>query len=447
MGCFVLGGWIRDRRPDHALLGWSLASVAVTVINPYGIRGVVFPFTLATRMQAGNPFGQSIGEFVSPFALKLSDQFPFYPKLPIDCFRVLAVLAILSLPVLFRRKRWDLCLLVIAFFPLAVEMIRNMPLLVITAFPALVWAMPAERVLELSGLRHRWRARAIAGVLALLAVTMVLLGLRVVHDAYYIASRRPSRFGLGWNRIILPLGAAEFAMRAGLTGPVLNHLNFGGTLMWKLPQPVFIDGRLEVVGERFYDEYRQAFDSEEALEAAVSRYGVQWMVFPYAINPTLLKQLSRDARWRLAYVDDLSVIFVRQASGAIAPVDPSLDARIGADPRRIEVRSLPGLGGAARPGEIRHWMAGLFHREDFPSVDFNLGLFHFFRGEPVRAERRFAAAIQETGGAYYEMYANLAATLYWQKRLPEARDCDRIVLESDPGNRLALDRLSRSGGL
>jgi len=199
-----------------------------------------------------------------------------------------------------------------------------------------------------------------------------------------------------------------------------------------------------VVGEAFYLEYQRMLESEPALEAAVGRYGIRWLIFPYATNGSLLGRLSRDSRWRLAYVDSLSVIFVREGPGAEAAVDPALGARLrmeGAPPR---ISGLPGLGGGARPGAAGRWLAGLARRERFPDEDFNLGLFHFFRGEPVRAERRFARAIQQSGGAYYEMYANLAASLYWQRRFEEARACDRLVLRADPGNRLARERLSRS---
>ena len=70
----------------------------------------------------------------------------------------------------------------------------------------------------------------------LVALTSVLLSLRVRNDAYYIASRRMERFGLGWDERRLPIGAVEHARRVGLTGRVLNHLNFGGYLMWAAGQ-------------------------------------------------------------------------------------------------------------------------------------------------------------------------------------------------------------------
>ena len=446
MACFLVALRIRDGRIDRRLLGASACSVAITLLNPYGWRGAVFPLTLATRLRPGNAFADSIGEFISPFRLQIPEGFPFYPKLPIFSFRILAVLVLLSLPLLFRRKRWDLLLLALAYFPLAAGMIRNMPVLVLVALPGLVWSLPAEALITRAFRGGTAKARIRTALFCLLALLALALGLRVAHDSYYVGARRPTRFGLGWNRLILPLDAAAFAVRAGLRGPMLNHLNFGGTLMWALPQPVFIDGRLEVVGEEFYEEYRRLFDSQDALEEAVGRYDLRWVVFPYATNPATLSRMSRDRRWTLAYVDGISVIFVRQEDAG-SHVDPALRSRIGEEPRREDVRSLPGLGGPPRQGRLGRWLAGLYRREDYPSEDFGLGLFHFYRGEPLRAERRFAEAIRRSEGAYFEMYADLAAVLYRQGRIEEARACDRVVLEDDPGNRLALERLANPATL
>src|SRR5262249_30038842 len=150
---------------------------------------------------------------------------------------------------------------------LAYKMIRNLPIFVVCALPGTAAGLSAGAMMlrgVLSGERAR---RAVArAFLAGTAAVALVLGLPVVNRASYIASRRTARFGFGWNGLALPVDAARFADRARLRGPMLNHLNFGGYLMWARAEPVFIDGRLEVVGEKFYEEYRQALASADGLE-------------------------------------------------------------------------------------------------------------------------------------------------------------------------------------
>ncbi len=447
LACFAVGSWIRRGALDRRLATWGFISAAVTMINPYGWRGVVFPFTLATRLSEENAFGQSIGELVSPFNLGLSDQLPFYPRAPIWTFRLLFVLAVIALIPLLRRKRYDSALASILFLYLSARMIRNIPLMVVACLPGIIAALPAGGMMKVMGLRKRPRLLVTRAAIAAICLVSALIGLRAYHDAYYIASRRPERFGLGWNREVLPIGAAEYAVRAGLDGPMLNHLNFGGYLMWARPRPVFIDGRLEVVREEFYAYYQRVLTSEADLEACVAKYGIEWIVFPYATSPKLLARLSKDSRWRLAYVDAVATIFVRDGPRAVAFIDPALSVPgPGLSPPPA---ALPGLDGAPRRGALARWIDGLLHRQVFPSENFNRGLFHYYRGESDLAQARFAAGIMEAGGSYYELYNNLGSVLYQKRRLKEAGDCYRVVLRDDPGNRLAVERLaaiSRTGG-
>ncbi|HEV8375784.1 MAG TPA: hypothetical protein VGR38_06055 [Candidatus Polarisedimenticolia bacterium] len=444
LACFAIGGWIRRGRPDRPLLGWSLAAVGATFINPYGISGVLFPFSVMGRMQSGNIFKQTIGELASPLNPAIPQQFPFFPMFPVHCFQLFALGALISLPFLPRRRRYDLCLLAGAFLIPATAMLRNMPWLVLTALPGMAHSFSPRQTAGKPLEAERWKRRL--RLAALIAVSGMALGLtmRVVHGAYYIGSRRSTRSGFGWNEMNLPLAAARYAETSSLGGPVLNHLNFGGVLMWKLRQPVFIHARLEVVGESFYREYMQALESEAALEATVRRFGIEWIIFPYVTNGDLLTRLGRDSRWRLAYVDSTAVIFLRNRPGAEARVDPTLASRITAEPRPLPIGSLPGLGGPPRKGAGARWVEGFFRREKYPWDDYALGLFHFFYGQPRRAEAHFGRAVQQSGGAYYELYLNLAASLYWQHRYAEARACDRIVLADDPGNALARGRLERT---
>jgi hypothetical protein len=447
IGCYGLGAAIAaatgqegERARVRRLVGWGSAAVAATVVNPYGLRGTLFPLTLATRLGEGNVFAQSIGEFASPFDLRLSEHFPFFPRLPLAAFWVLAASAVIAALVHLRRRRFDAAFLAPPFLVLSGLMIRNLPLLAVACLPAIAQAIPASGFLSGLGVRGPRQSRVLRGVTVVIAIVTVLLGARTVTDAYYLGSRRPERFGWGWNRQALPIEAAEHALRVGLPEHVLNHLNFGGYLMWALPQPVFIDGRLEVVGESFFEEYRRTLASEEGIEAAVARFGVRWIVFPYATNPELLTRLSRDPRWRLAHVDPVAVIFVRESPDAARFVGPS--ALSSGPPEAPEVGSLPGLDrGTRRRGKVARWLAGLYERQVFPDQEHYLGLFHLFRGEPAVAAAWFAAGIARSKGAYYEMYQNLGAALFRLGRLDEARTCYRIVLGEDPDNRVARERL------
>jgi len=255
------------------------------------------------------------------------------------------------------------------------------------------------------------------------------------------SNRRGDLFGLGWNRTALPVAAVEYANRVVLRGRVLNYLSFGGYLMWARPEPVFIDGRLEVVGERFYESYRKALATEAALEAAVARHGIEWLFFPYKMSPQLLRRLALDRRWRLAYLDHLAVIFVRAGTPADGVLHPSV-AQAMAPPEDLRFERLPGLGGPPRKAGVRRWLAGLVRRERFASDSFGRGLFHYFLGDPARAAPLFARGIEESGGAYYEMYSNLGSSMFRLARYPEARDCYRVVAEEQPKNELARRRLA-----
>ena len=435
LACFLFGLALRDRALDRRLGGWALASVAVTLLNPYGWKALWFPVTLATRLHGANVFGASIGEFVSPFSLGLSEQFPFIPRVPIYAFRLFAVLALVSVVALLRRRRFATVLLLGVFAPLALTALRNIPLLVVAGLPAVVWGLPLP---QSSG--RRGRMRHVLPVLVVLVV--VVLGLRVSSDAYYLASRREHRFGLGWNRGVLPLGVAAYIDRAALSGRMLNHLNFGGYLMWAGPHAVFIDGRLEVVGEQFYEYYRQVLRSPEALEACVARHGIESIVFPYKTNPALLGRLSRDARWQLAYVDHLAALFTRQGRHhALPATDPAAMRALRPPPGSPGAAALPGLDGQPRRQGLRRWLDGLVQRQTFPRDAFGLGLFHYYRQEWEQAATYFADAIARSSGAYYEMYTNLGSALFRMGRLAEARQCYRVVLEEAPRNRVARERL------
>jgi tetratricopeptide (TPR) repeat protein len=439
LACFVVGTALRHKRIDLPLVGWSAASIVAGLINPYGWRALAFPLTLATRMNEANVFARNIGEFSSPLDYLRSDQLMFY-LVPVACFFILAALTALSVFSLWRQKRFAGVLLCLAFLPLALIMVRNVPALAVACLPGAVWGLSLDRVLDTFGLRGVARRGMRHAFLGLVLLVVAGLGLRVATDAYYVSSRRMERFGLGWNSLALPVDATAYAKQAALPGRVLNHLNFGAYLIWELDQPVFIDGRLEVMGETFFEEYRRALGSPAGLQETVQRYGVGWVVFPYRLRPDLLDGMSRHPGWRLVYVDHLAVIFVRRDTGQATMEHES--ARLAEQPAPA-LADLPGLGGPKRSSGAARWVAGLVRRQSFPYHAVGLGVFHFQRAAPQRATAEFARAIRQSDGAYYEIYNNLGAALFAAGNLAPARDCYRIYLRELPFYRREPRRQAR----
>ena len=433
LACFVIASVLRDRKIDRPLVGWSAASMAVALINPYGFQALTFPLTLATRMSEGNVFGQTIGEFVPPLTLKVSDAYPFIPWAPVTSFKILLMLSVIAAVRLLLARRFHAALLIVPGVVLGLQMIRNLPVLVIFCVVGVIWALPLGKALERwTRNRASMRTRLECGAYGLMIVMAVTFALRVMHDGYYVETRRSERFGLGWSALSQPLEVPGHVEAAGLSGPMLNHLNFGGYMMWSRPDPVFIDGRLEVMGERFFDYYRSVLASPEGLKAAVSRYDIRWIVFPYKINGRLLRRLSDDPGWRLTHVDGLAAVFARRDVPGTA--DASARRALGSAPGApLVLDALPGLQGHPPPsGGVRRWASGLVRRQDFPTNAFSLGLFHYFRGEMQPAASYFAQAIRQSDGAYYEIYNNLGAALARLNRPVDAAACYRVALANGP---------------
>jgi hypothetical protein len=443
LGCFILGTWIRDHTPDRRLIAWSLACMATGLLNPYGWRGLRMSLVLATRL-GSNVFHQHIAEYESPIRTIAEGDIGFY-LLPIACLFLFLVLAVAAIPRLWYSRRPSAVLLVLVFVPLALSMVRNAPLFAVACLPGTVWALPLGRLLEGARMHARGRRFAVVAVRSGVAVVVVLLGIRAYTDAYYVVPGRLERFGRSWNRYRLPVDAAAWVRKqTWLEGRMLNDFDYGGHLIWVLKQPVFIDGRLEVMGEEFFEYCESVFTSADALEECVARYDIGWTIFPYRRRPELLQRVSGDPRWRLAYADHDAVVFVRasrdKAQNGLGSVVPARDA---VRPR-MELERLPGLGGPERPSSLRRWLDGLVRKQTYPVESYSMGVFDYLRGDWAGLATWSAEAIRQSNGAYPEHYGNLGSALYALGDLENARRCLEIAVSETPWYRRGSRRQLRS---
>ena len=114
-----------------------------------------------------------------------------------------------------------------------------------------------------------------------------------------------------------PVDAANFVRRNSFPGPLYNTLDWGGFLIWYLPQyPVTIDGRNDLYGDEidlltFRSSQGDAYTSDPYLKES----GL--VLLPKKLP--LAQLLTIDPNFRLVYQDGISMVFTRNYDRANTP--------------------------------------------------------------------------------------------------------------------------------
>ena len=107
-----------------------------------------------------------------------------------------------------------------------------------------------------------------------------------------------------------PVNAVNFLRQNPAPGPLYNNLDWGGFLIWYMPQyPVAIDGRNDLYGDEIdLRTYKSALGDSYQSDPYLNESGV--VLLPKTLP--LANLLTIDSRFRLIYQDPIAVVFVRQ---------------------------------------------------------------------------------------------------------------------------------------
>jgi hypothetical protein len=126
---------------------------------------------------------------------------------------------------------------------------------------------------------------------------------------------------IGWHRQLsephlrtvverrFPVKAVEFVRQNNYSGPLFNSFNWGGYLIWGLPQiPVSIDGRGNIhrhrveISRQTWMGYSGWDSDRELMDSRIVIAEVTW---------PLTSLLRMDSRFKLVYEDGTAAVFVR----------------------------------------------------------------------------------------------------------------------------------------
>ncbi len=424
---YLVSGIFHQRRADSKLGRFSGLAMVLCLLNPYFFRGILFPFqlwqTLHTKL-----FHSNINEFMSPW---VQYDIPIMPFAQLWGYKLFSFLLLFLILITWKKRKIHEFFLVAIFFYLSANAVRNIPLFILICLPITAACL---KDLEWAWLRKITEVILSRSWVALILITLLSgLGLRVITNAYYVDDRRTERFGLGVNDESQPVRATDFLIQNHLDGRILNALNPGGWLDWKGPQKVFIDGRLEVMGENLFAEYISTQYTGKITSLA-DQNSANILFFNPAMSTSWVSDLQNNNDWRPVYLDENTVIYLKKG---YAPQVPALDdSRIMAE-YNIQNQVLERATEFIKLPEPTIWdflLKGFYTRANYPIGISNMGTFFLLENHPQTAEAFFLEALNLSGGKYFDLYYKLGVFYYLAKRYDEARLCLERVLKNDPSN-------------
>ena len=278
-------------------------AVSVTFINPNGFNVVSF----LTEFEGGL-YKKMIIESMSPIFFLQSGYHDAY------LISYLLLLAATVLIMLINVKKLDLtdALITAGLAAISLSSSRYIPF-----FSPVAALMIARYGVSLSGRLPQLRAfealKEKSDLPLSIILTIVLIAVINNSDLF--------RSGIKANNY--PQGAVKFLKANRIPGNMFNPYVWGGYLIWELypDYKVFIDGR-GLIGEVFFQEvkilqaYPRQFQGKPEWQNMLNAYNVNFILtfsvdnFSGRLVP-LVYALLNDAEWRLIYMDNLSLIFIR----------------------------------------------------------------------------------------------------------------------------------------
>lgn len=320
-------------RSDRRAAVLSLAaSCAGLMLNPWGWRGVLAPFSLASQVESGT--------FVN---------LEWLPSRPADFpLLFLCVAAVVALVAVDRARHPFESILLIALAFLAVRWVRNHGFF-FTLFPLLTSVL----------IRPAWLRAGRSASIANIAAAAALLG---ALSPLLVRGISP-----GYDRERFPARSGALIERLDLSGNIYTADQFGGYLIWSVypERRVLIDGRNELYtrliprileARRDGRDWQRLFEELHLTIAVEEHAQVPLEVVDGATGRRVMRSPSLTyfprERWALIAVDPASMLFVRRDSapqGVLERleyrewrpdiVDPAAEIR---DPRLWEMESVRG---------------------------------------------------------------------------------------------------------
>lgn len=269
---------------------FGLLALGAALITPHGLNGLIFPFQVLSLNSLKDIGEWRSADFSQPTGLEIA---------------LLATLLVVFVRGV--RLSWLRALLLLGLLHMALQHIRQA--VVLATLAPLLLARPLGEALEPAHERRlgMWLKPVLAvGLAGLLAISAVRL-------ADPLARKDGAHS---------PVSAFNSTPRDLRGRRVLNGYALGGFLIFH-DVPVFIDGRADMYGDAFTEDYLRIMRSTEpeVLEAAIEKWRFDWMFLES--NTGAVKAMEKVPGWTKTWSDERATVFIRDDYGRSASAPSS----------------------------------------------------------------------------------------------------------------------------
>jgi hypothetical protein len=292
----IKGAWRRLRTLSLVLVSCAAAAL----LNPHGWKIYLFPFEIfLSPVQQ-----QTVRDWLSP-------NFHQPELLPLAALILLTIACLALSP---KRPRPSEVLLFVVTLFMTLKSNRHMAILALVAVPLVVRYLQQwiSSIASTSAMTPRpgstFSKETVFVAIALLLPLFVFVP-KLAAEVYGPPKQ---------NVVRVPIKAVEYMKQHGIGGPTFTEANmWGGYLIWEAPaNPVYIDGRIDMYGDQFVREFINICNGTIAWEEPFTRHQVQnVMARP---KSHLALSLHESPEWQQLYEDEMTVVFSRRASTAVA---------------------------------------------------------------------------------------------------------------------------------
>jgi hypothetical protein len=313
VGLFLFEAMILFRQRNEGKYIWTLAAVfagtlVISICNPYGLNGLLFPLV-----------------FKQNFSVSVIENFNIFQAMAVGTIPAVSIWAYWLLSILLvllsamKKNRMIDILISVAFILGGAIAVRVLGLFVFATFIPFTFMVNSffEKYYRLD----KKREQKLHGHYALIENGLTFLFL-VIISALSIWIIIPGVGSPGLGTVHGYENSADFFITNNLKGPIFNNFNIGSYLAYRLypHEKIFVDTNPEAYPVNFFDQvYNPIVSNLNDFQKAETKYKFNTIIYGYDNGVPddigFLRYLMQNKDWKVVYIDDKSIIFVKNVSG------------------------------------------------------------------------------------------------------------------------------------